>query len=131
MEAKLSRAEKGKEAAETEVGSLAQALGEREAEIAELRAELARARGLMSGPAQKQLDSLIEERKKVSTEPTVSLIGALGMKGELWSQDVIELGMELMEKGLTAPQVTTLVNSSPCHAMPCHPISTPSLHRKT
>lgn len=59
---------------------------------------------LLSPAAREELDFLVDASKEVDTEQTVSLIAELGKKGERWSQDIIELGMELMEKGLTAPQ---------------------------
>jgi len=88
---------------------MAEELGEKDVEVDELRDELFRARSLMPKVAQAQLDMLVFESRAIdtkSTVSTVSLIGALGKKGEMYSQDVIELGMELMEKGLTAPQVS-------------------------
>ena len=42
---------------------------------------------------------LVFESRAIETKSTVSLIGALGKKGEMYSQDVKELGMELMRDG--------------------------------
>ena len=92
--------------AEAEVVRMAEELGGMDVEVDELRDELFRARSLMPKVAQAQLDMLLLESRAIDTKSTVSLIGALGKKGEMYSQDVIELGMELMEKGLTAPQVS-------------------------
>ena len=91
--------------AESEVAALAQELGDVQNDVAELSAELQCALKGMSDAEREEFDSLVQESRTVDATHTVSLVGALGKKGERWSQDVIELGMELMEKGLTAPQV--------------------------
>jgi len=112
-EAEVGKAKKARATAESmqatadaEVARMAEELGEMDVEVDELREELFRARSLMPKVAQAQLDMLLLESRAIDTKSTVSLIGALGKKGEMYSQDVIELGMELMEKGLTAPQVS-------------------------
>ena len=64
--------------------------------------ELLRARNLLSVSEKAELDILVQAQEVDVEGP--SLIGVLGKKGERWSQDVIEIGMELMEKGLSARQ---------------------------
>lgn len=107
---KLKREKEKGEVAEWETARMAQELGELENNFAEMSAELKVAVERMSKAERQEFDSLVQESRSVepttpTTPTTVSLVGALGKKNQLWSQDVIELGMELMEKGLTAPQV--------------------------
>ena len=107
---KLRRETEKTEVAEWETAGMAQELGELENDFAEMSAQLKVAVERMSKAERQEFDSLVQESRSVepttpTTPTTVSLVGALGKKNQLWSQDVIELGMELMEKGLTAPQV--------------------------
>jgi hypothetical protein len=77
--------------------------------IDEMTKELLRARELLSDSGKAELDILVQAQEVEVEEP--SLIGVLGKKGERWSQDVIEIGMELMEKGLSARQAEAVTRA--------------------
>jgi hypothetical protein len=80
---------------------MAEELGDKDQSSDDMAKELRHARGLLSEPGKAELGILVQSQEEKEVEAP-SLIGVLGKKGERWSQDVIEIGMELMEKGLSA-----------------------------
>ena len=51
------------------------------------------------------------KENRACDRPKVALWRELGMRGERYSQDVVELGLELMSKGLTAEQAVSVVRT--------------------
>jgi hypothetical protein len=104
------------EEVEEEAALLAMGMGDVQEELGEAERVLLRARGKMGEEEKAELGRLVGEIGKeadmIGTGASVSLVGALGKKkGERWSQDVIELGMELMAKNLSGEQAESVTRA--------------------
>ena len=113
---KVAYLERQRGAAEREMGTLAMEVEDVLEDLDDATRLLVAARGKMSELEQRELDLLVaqvnEEEGMLETGASVSLIDALGKKkGERWSQDIIELGMELMEKNLSGQQAESVTRA--------------------
>jgi hypothetical protein len=107
-DAKIKRAEGQAAAAEADSAKMAEELGDMDKSLDEMTKELLRARALLSQSEKAELDILVQAQE---VEEGPSLVGVLGKKDERWSQDVIEIGMELIEKGLSARQAEAVTRA--------------------
>ena len=107
-DAKVKRAEGQAAAAEADSAKMAEELGDMVESLDEMTKELLRARALLSDSEKAELDILVQAQE---VEEGPSLVGVLGKKDERWSQDVIEIGMELIEKGLSARQAEAVTRA--------------------
>ena len=78
-------------------------------ECAELREEVLMLRARLDPPSKAQFDKLVAVRRSAPSAPR--LLTALGNNNELYSQDMIELGLTLMAANLTAPQAVGVVRA--------------------
>ena len=116
LDKKVAFLERQRGAAEREVTMLAMEVGEVQEDLDDATRLLLASRGKMSELEQRELDLLVaqvnEEEGMLDTGASVSLINALGKKKrERWSQDIIELGMELMEKNLSGQQAESVTRA--------------------
>ena len=79
-------------------------------EVRELAKTVAELEALLDKDSKQQYDCLRASREGAE-EPSISLMRELGVRGERYSQDVVELGLELMSQALTAQQAVSVVRT--------------------
>ena len=77
-------------------------------EVRELQQTVEVLEGLLDGESKSEYERL---KSGAGGEPTVCLWRELGLRGERYSQDTVELGLEIMSKALTAEQAVSVVRT--------------------